>query len=307
MSGMEFGVLEFTEVLEDFANDGVGSRADGKSNEDFAKVEVISLEIGGLVLDLEDRFEDGGGDEIDFVGDFTDGLESVEEGAGDGGEVIGAATGDVAFADGDAGAGATGGFEFILGVGYNGALSFVDAKFVHEEFDAFGDFGVAETFLEVGDGAIITADDFGFSGMADGFVVGNTFADDVNPHVGRRIIDVLTGDAVENFFEDGEGFEVAVVIDGLDAVFVEMEMVDHIDIAEVGGSGFVGDIDRVFQRQGPDGEGLELGIAGIDTFLVFMVELGAGSGEFARAGARSRNDNKGTGGFDIRIGTVALV
>ena len=246
MGGMKLGVLEFAEVLEDFADDGVGGGADGESDEDFAEVEIIGFEVGSLVLDFEDGFEDGGGDEIDFVGDFADDFKGVEEGAGDGGEVIGAATGDVAFADGDAGAGATGGLKLVLGVGNDGALSFVDAKFIHEEFDAFGDFGVAETFLEVGDGAIITADDFGFGGMADGFVVGNTFADDVNPHVGRGIIDVLTSDAVENFFEDGEGFEVAVVIDGLDAVFVEMEMVDHIDIAEVGGSGFVGDIDRVF-------------------------------------------------------------
>ena len=40
-----------------------------------------------------------------------------------------------------------GGFEFVEGVGDDGAFAFVDAEFIHEEFDAFRNFGADETFL----------------------------------------------------------------------------------------------------------------------------------------------------------------
>ncbi len=77
-----------------------------------------------------------------------------------------------------------GGFEFVEGVGDDGAFVFGDAELVHEKFDAFGDFGGDEAFLEIGYGAVVAADDFVFGGALDGLVVGDTFADDVDAHVG---------------------------------------------------------------------------------------------------------------------------
>ena len=129
-----------------------------------------------------------------------------------------------------------------------GALVFGNSEFVHEEFNTFGDFGTDEAFFEIGDGTVVTTDDFIFGGATDGFVVGDAFTDNVDAHVSRGIINVATGDAVEDFFEYGEDVEIAIVIDDLFAVMFEMEMVNHVDIAEVGSSGFVGDIDWMFQR-----------------------------------------------------------
>ena len=84
-------------------------------------------------------------------------------------------------------------------------------------------------------------------------------------------------------------------------------MVDHIDVTEVGSGSFVGDVDGVLERQSPDGEGLELGVAGIDAFFVLVVELRERRGELAGARTGGGNDHERLGGLDIGVGAVALV
>ena len=60
------------------------------------------------------------------------------------------------------------------------------------------------------------------------------------------MVDSFASDTREDFFEDGKSFKVTIIIDGSNAVFVEVEMVNHVDIAEVGSGGFVSDIDWMF-------------------------------------------------------------
>ena len=127
----------------------------------------------------------------------------------------------------------------------HGTFVFGDAKFVHEEFDTFGDFRTDNAFFKVSDGAIVTTNDFIFGGAANSFVVSDTFTDDINTHVGRRIIDIAAGDAMEDFFEDWEDIKVTIIVDDLFAVMFEMEVVNHVDVAEVSSSGLVGDVDWV--------------------------------------------------------------
>ncbi len=200
-----------------------------------------------------------------------------------------------------------GGFQLVESVRDNGAFLFGDVELIHKEFDAFGDFGGDEAFFEVGDGTVIAADDFVLGGAADGFVVGNAFADDVDAHVGGRVINVATGDAVDDFFENREGFEVAIIIDDLFTVVLEMEVINHVDIAEVGSGSFVGDVDGVLEGERPDREGFKLGVASVDAFFVFVIELGKAGGEFAGAGTRGGNDDEGSCGLDVGIGAVAFV
>ena len=49
-------------------------------------------------------------------------------------------------------------------------------------------------------------------------------------------------------------------------------------------AGLIGQIDRMLQRQIPDGEGLILGVAGLDAPAVLLVELAQAGGHFAGAG-----------------------
>ena len=68
-----------------------------------------------------------------------------------------------------------------------------------------------------------------------------------------------------------------------------MEGVNHVDIAEVGSSGFVSHIDRVLQRQIPHGEGLKLGVARLNAAFVLVIKLAQANGHLAASRTRSRN------------------
>ncbi len=52
-----------------------------------------------------------------------------------------------------------------------------------------------------------------------------------------------------------------------------MVRINHIFIIEVCGRRFIGDVDRVIERNGPDWESFKFGVAGFDSPLVFMVKL----------------------------------
>ena len=249
------------------------------------------FEIGNLIFDFEDGIENGGSDKVDFVGNLGKLFESIKHSGGYRGKISRLATGDVAPADLDGGGGLTGGLTLGFGFLYDLAVGFGDAEFVHEEFDALWNLGGDGAFFEVDHGAIVAADDFILGGFLDGFVVGDALADDVDAHVGGGVIDSFAGDAMEDFFEDWEGLEIAVVVDNGFAVFVEVEMVDHVDVAEVGSGGLVGNVDGVLEWQRPDREGLKLGITSIDALLVLVVELRERRGEFARAGTWGGDDH----------------
>ena len=48
---------------------------------------------------------------------------------------------------------------------------------------------------------------------------------------------------MKDFFKNGEDVEIAVVVDNLFAVMLKVKVVDHVDVAKIGGGGFVGDVD----------------------------------------------------------------
>ena len=85
-----------------------------------------------------------------------------------------------------------------------------------------------------------------------------------------------------------------------------MEVINHVAVGDVGGGGFIGEIDRVFQGEIPNGEGFEFSIASFVAAFGLVVELGETSSEFARSGARSGNDDDGFFGFDEGVFAVAF-
>ncbi len=50
---------------------------------------------------------------------------------------------------------------------------------------------------------------------------------------------------MEDFLKNREDIEVAIIVDDLFAVMFEVEMVYHVNVAKVGGGGFIGDVDGV--------------------------------------------------------------
>ncbi len=86
-----------------------------------------------------------------------------------------------------------------------------------------------------------------------------------------------------------------------------MERVDHVYIVQIGGCGFISNIDRMFQRKIPDRESLEFRISGLDTSFVFMVKLTEAYGHFAASRARGCYHNQRLGCFHIIIFSESFI
>ena len=63
----------------------------------------------------------------------------------------------------------------------------------------------------------------------------------------------------------------------------------------------------MLQRQVPDGEGLELGVARLHPVPMLVVELGQAGGHLAAAGAGGGDHHQRTGGADVVVAAEALV
>jgi hypothetical protein len=88
---------------------------------------------------------------------------------------------------------------------------------------------------------------------------------------------------------------------------VAVEGVDNVVVAEVGGGGFVRDVDGVSEAEIPDREGLEFGEPGVDGALSIVVELGHTKGEFAAAGAGGGDGDDWFLCLDVFLLAVAVV
>ncbi len=86
----------------------------------------------------------------------------------------------------------------------------------------------------------------------------------------------------------------------------EVERVDAVRVVQIDRRGLVGDVDRVLQRQVPNGERLVLRVAGLDAALVLVVELREARGHLARAGTGRGHHDERLGGFDELVFAIAL-
>ena len=156
--------------------------------------------------------------------------------------------------------------------------------------------------------AEVAPDELLLGRLAHDGVVGDAEARGVAAHVGRRLVERRpAGDLLDDPLEDREDLDVPVVVDGDLAVGLEVEGIDQVEVADVGRGRLVGDVDRVLERQVPDGEGLELGVARGEAAPVFVVELGQAGGQLAAARARPGDDDERVLGLDVVVGPVALV
>ena len=86
-----------------------------------------------------------------------------------------------------------------------------------------------------------------------------------------------------------------------------MERVDHVHIGQVGRGRLVGDVDRMLERNVPDGKRLKLGIAGLDAALVLLIELAQAHRHLAAAGSGGRHHHQRPLRLDIVVLAEALV
>ena len=129
----------------------------------------------------------------------------------------------------------------------------------------------------------------------------------VDAHVRGALVGRGAEDLLEQAVQDGEDFHVAVVVDRLDPVRLQVEGIDHVDVVEVGSGRLVGDVHRVIQRNVPDREGLPLRVPRLDPALVVVVQLRQAGRHLARTRAGSRHDDEVAAGLHVLVGAVALV
>ena len=86
-----------------------------------------------------------------------------------------------------------------------------------------------------------------------------------------------------------------------------MEGIDHVHIVQICRSSFIGEIDRMLEREIPHREGFKLGIARIDASLVLMVELGEAGSHFSAAWPRGCDDHQRPGSLYIIITSEAIL
>jgi hypothetical protein len=67
--------------------------------------------------------------------------------------------------------------------------------------------------------------------------------------------------------------DIPVIVHGLFIIGLQVEGIDHVEVTDVGGCGLISEIDRMLQREIPNGESLEFGITGMHPMSIFMINL----------------------------------
>ena len=145
------------------------------------------------------------------------------------------------------------------------------------------------------------------AGSLTRLVVHDGKARHIDAHIGGGLVRGFPLDPLEHGVENGEYLHIPVIVDGCLTVGLQMERIDHVHIVQVGGSGLVGQIHGMLQRQVPDGEGLIFGIAGVDAPLVLMIELAQAGSHLAAARTGGGDHHHGAAGFDIFIAPQSLI
>ena len=269
---------------------------------------ILAAQIVGL--EGLDRLDGSGADQIRLLRDARQMLERVDQGTCGSAQQRAGLAGDdgaVAQLNGSSRC-AAGGFAAGVRLLFNFPCAHGQPGLIHQQFQlvALALLGGAGDLL-LAQALVVPAHDLLAGGFAADGVVHDAVASHVHAHIRGGLVGALACDQLEHRVHHREDLDVAVIVHGGHAVGFQMEGVDHVHIVQVCGGGLVGQIDRVLQRNVPDGEGLELGVTGLDAALVFMVQLRQADGHFSAAGAGRGDDHQRALGLNVLVAAVALV
>ena len=306
----EVGVAlaETTELFLGDLSHGIGQGADGQRQKHLVRVEpgILMQQIPGL--QIADRLEHFRRDQIEVVVDASHGLQRVEQQGGGGPQIVRGFPGDdPAVRQAHGPGGSAGGFRLEQGRGDLGANILGDARLLDEKLQLADRLVAALALDPLHTGHIVPAQDLPQRGLLAHVVVHDAEARHVDAHVRGGFIGGDALDLLENGVEHREDLHVTVIVDRQLAVGLQVIGVDHVHVVEIGGSGLIGQIDRVAQGQGPDGERLKFGIARGDAALVLVIELGQAGGHLAGAGARRRDHHQRAAGFNVVVFAKTLL
>ena len=287
-------VRELCQLLHGDLGGRVACGADAQRDEHLVGVQARVVVAEVFDLQMLDRLDDVRRDERDVLRDAAKVLERIEQAGGARAEQGGGLAGDdraVGHLDGD------GRRTGLLGAlerrAHDRAVIRRQTELVEQQLLPLRlDRGAQTAQLRAG-GGVVAAQNFLFGGGAADIVVADAVARHVHAHVRGAFIGRAAVDALEHGVEHGEDLHVAVVVDGRHAVGLEVEGVDHVH--------------GVAQRQIPDRERLELGVARAHTALVLVVELAQAGGHLAAAGAGRSHDDEAARRLDVVVAAEAVV
>ena len=259
-------------------------------------------------LQVLDGVQNHGGDQMQPVIHTTQGLQSIQQQRGGCTQQSGGLAGDDTAVGQLHGCGGSASL-FLTGQGssHNLAVLDVDAHLLHQQLQ-LGNHIIGDlALLLLAQGIVVAADNLLTGGCTAGLVIDNAVANHVDTHVRGGLVGAEAQDLLEHGNQNGECLHVAVVIDGGDAVSFQMEGVDHVDVIQIHGGRFVGQVHGMVQGQIPDGEGLELCIACLNATLMLMIELAHTGGQFAGTGAGCGDNNQLTAGLNVIVSAITVI
>ena len=306
--GMKLATAELAQLFHRFGGVLVCDGADRQRQQQLVGVHTGVTAAQMLYLQVHDRLNDLGGDQLDLIGNIRDVLEGIEQGGRGCAQKIGGLTRyHVSVGELNGYGRLAGVFCYVTGGENSGTALGSDVRLVHEKLDLANFLGLGLALTMSAGGLEVAADDLLLGCLADGVVIENGVAYHVDAHVGGTLVGALAEDASHHGFEHAEDLNIAVIVNRDLTVGFQMIGVDHIHISEVSGSRLVGKIDGMLEGKIPHGEGFEFCIAGCDTSLVLVVELGEAGCHLTAAWTGGGDDHQGSGGFDIVVATKALL
>ena len=255
-----------------------------------------------------DGLDDGGGDQVQLVVDARHVLQGVEQQRRRRAQQGGGLARDHAAVRQHHGAGGlAGGLRLFQRGGHGGAQLRGDAGLLHHQLQLPHHALIRLPLGALHAAGVVAAQDLHAAGLLTDVVVHDGEARHIHAHVRGGFVGTLALDLLEHGGQHREDLHIPVVVDGGDAVGLQVEGVDHVHVVEVSGSGLVRQIDRVLQGQVPDGERLVLGVASGDAPAVIVVELAQAGGHLAAAGAGRRHHDQGAGRLDIVVAPQSRV
>jgi hypothetical protein len=85
-----------------------------------------------------------------------------------------------------------------------------------------------------------------------------------------------------------------------------VERVDHVHVVQIGGGCLIGHVDRMHERQIPDGECLEFRVARMHAAQVVVIDLAQAGRQLSASRPGARDHHQRLLRLDVRIGSVAL-
>ena len=282
--------------------------ANGECHENFVHVEARVVVAELLGLEVLNRFNHHRRKQSDFVRDASQVLERIKQHSRRCTEERRSlARDDRAIVQFNSNSRTVRFFSLGNSSDSNLAVLSADVSLFHHKFKLVDLILIGITLADLAQSIVVTADDFGIGGFANSSIINDAVASHIHPHIRRALVRRFTEDARKESVQNREDFDVTVVVNRRLAVSFQVERVNHVHVVQVSRCSFVSEVDRVLERDVPNRERFKLGIASLDTALVFMINLREADSHLSTTRTRSGHHHEFARSFNKFILAITVI